>query len=457
MFGAVGDGITNDAEAIRRAHLFANINKEKVSLVNNKTYRITTLSEPIPIETDVDWGNSTFIIDDTVGQKDIIFYVRHIPDEDEEIKIITLKKDEKTFPVKNSVITLYNQHKKRFIRFGDNGGIGSPQCTTFYTDNDGNIKNYIPFDFDIISNYECKKIEQEPIHICGGHFITIANNEEQRYNYYYRGIKVLRSNTVLENITHEIQREGLQGAPYAGFIIVAGVYNVTLKDIKIQSHRTYYNGARPGESTGTPMGTYEIQINNSINVSLINVTQENIDDEFCWGPMCTNQCHNMNIIRCRLGRFDAHCGITNCYIYDTEIGWQGIKGVGWGEMIIKNCHIRSKSLFTLRFDYGSFWDGNVTIDNCIWETEGNNCYVINAYNYGLHDFGYPCMLPNVYINGLTTTADICIYNDYNDCNYENQLYEVKTPTEVVLKDIKAKSIKITENDAHFKDLNIIYK
>lgn len=80
MFGAKGDGKTNDYEAVRAAHTYAN------SLYNNtgitvtvfgekgKNYYISTTGSyeakksPVEIITDVDWQNCTFTIDDYADQ-----------------------------------------------------------------------------------------------------------------------------------------------------------------------------------------------------------------------------------------------------------------------------------------------------------------------------------------------------------------------------------------------------
>ena len=71
-FGAVGDGKTDDFDAIARAHAYANENGLDVLCNSGKTYYIgdtglnETESKPtVKIKTNVDWGNSTIIIDDS--------------------------------------------------------------------------------------------------------------------------------------------------------------------------------------------------------------------------------------------------------------------------------------------------------------------------------------------------------------------------------------------------------
>ena len=69
-FGAAGDGVTNDFEAIFAAHSYANEHKLPVKTDSSKTYyisdsRIDGEVRSIPIRTNTDFGDTKFIIDDT--------------------------------------------------------------------------------------------------------------------------------------------------------------------------------------------------------------------------------------------------------------------------------------------------------------------------------------------------------------------------------------------------------
>ena len=70
-FGAVGDGITDDYDAISRAHAYANEHGLDVVTDSSKTYYIgdtsideNTAKPTVIIKTNVDFGKSHFIIDD---------------------------------------------------------------------------------------------------------------------------------------------------------------------------------------------------------------------------------------------------------------------------------------------------------------------------------------------------------------------------------------------------------
>lgn len=226
--------------------------------------------------------------------------------------------------------------------------------------------------------------------------------------------------------------------------------------MNIQAHKTYYQWALPGEQSGTPMGTYVFQINESIDIKMKNIAQGNYKDKMCWGPMATSYCKKVELDNCQLGRFDAHLGVTNVKIFNSTIGWQGIKATGWGDLRIINTKVESTAMVTLRYDYGAFWNGDIYIQNCEWEPfdDTHYCKVINACNFSIHDFGYPCMGPrHLYIDGLLApNANMYIFGDYNNKCYDLNTYD---PTKYLAAyNIIAKNLQICENANHYPELEI---
>ena len=65
VFGAVGDGITDDLPAIVEAHAFANAHGLSVKTKPDATYHLGRRALTADIATDTDWGTSRFVIDDT--------------------------------------------------------------------------------------------------------------------------------------------------------------------------------------------------------------------------------------------------------------------------------------------------------------------------------------------------------------------------------------------------------
>ena len=63
-FGAKGDGETDDLEAIIKTHEYANKNRIPVIANNSAIYKISGKGKPVIIQTNTDFGNAEFIIDD---------------------------------------------------------------------------------------------------------------------------------------------------------------------------------------------------------------------------------------------------------------------------------------------------------------------------------------------------------------------------------------------------------
>ena len=124
----------------------------------------------------------------------------------------------------------------------------------------------------------------------------------------------------------------------------------------------------------------------------------------CWGIGGTNFCKNMEYIGCTLSRFDAHQGLYNGLIKDSTINFMELTGKG--EMIIDGMRWFSpgpgetyNSLIYLRSDYGSTWDGTVTVKNTVANVSEGDTYIF-SHNYANWDFGYTCHFPNLIIDGL---------------------------------------------------------
>ena len=65
-FGAIGDGVADDFEAIAKAHEYANEHGLPVKCNSGKTYYIgKSFTREIPVETNVDFGGSEIVIDDS--------------------------------------------------------------------------------------------------------------------------------------------------------------------------------------------------------------------------------------------------------------------------------------------------------------------------------------------------------------------------------------------------------
>lgn len=400
MFGAKGDGVTDDSEAIRAAHEYANANYAEVKTDPTATYYIGVMDKPIKVMTNVDFGASKFIVDDRELPlekiKVPIFRVESryqpIP-----LNIPSLKKNQIKIDVTlpcNCYVRVENSEKKQFIRFGLNQNNGSSQTDSFVVDGTGYILNSVIWDFEKVTYAMAFPIEPDTLTVRGGIFTSIANCAESKYNYHSRNLVINRSNTVVENIIHLVEGEGDRGAPYSGFICVESCACVTVRNCHLTPRKIYETIGSAGKPVR--MGSYAFSAGHVVNLTLDNVRQYNVMDRTRWGLMGTNHCKNITVNNCLMSRFDAHENVAGLTIKNTVLGHQCFNAIGHGVMLVENVTAYGSSFLNLREDYGSTWDGDVIFKNCTWYPDATvaNPTFIGGANAGNHGFGFPCYMPH---------------------------------------------------------------
>jgi len=409
-FGAAGDGVTDDFEAIVAAHDYANEHNLPVAADEGATYYIGEASGTAIIRTNTTWTGATFIVDDTSlipwqSSINTLFLV----DGDEYVSgfdIDSLEKGQKHLgfaPGEDLLVTVENDNVMMYKRKFQHANDGIPMSDTFIVDAEGNILSDIVWDFDTITSCKAKRIG-DPLVIDGGTFLFKVNRHDSE-SYFARNIKIIRSNTTVQNLTMKIIDEVDASSPYSGFITIIETAHITLKNVTLDAYKT----------TKTQIGTYALQINYSADVTLDNVVQGNdILDQGRWGIMNTNFCKDFVVKNSRLNRYDSHMGVTNCTIENSTIGANGVNLVGHGTFILKDSTVYNDCLIILRADYGATWDGDIYIENVDWYHSSSCPSVLYARNNSDHDFGYTCYQPhNIYIDGL----DIYEYNAPAGENY----------------------------------------
>ncbi|MBR5140315.1 MAG: hypothetical protein IKV16_04590 [Clostridia bacterium] len=439
-FGAVGDGKTDDFDAIAKAHAYANENGLDVVCSGDKTYYIgsTAINEKenkpaVKIKTNVNWGKSKFIIDDSgIASTDnaknaVIFFVCS----DYPVVTYTEENDTPTGLIKKinteggfkkditrldtgidykAMLDVTDANGRVYIRYGPNKNAGGAQSEIVCVDENGNIDPTTPFllDYKAISAIYAYRIEDTPITLKGGIFTTVANQAKEDYRYYQRNMVISRSNVTVDGLTYNIEGEGEHGDPYSAFLSISKCANVLIINSFFQAHK-YYMCVGSGGGSPVGMGTYAISASRSNNVVWKNCVQTNFFMEDgvtrrygIWGIMGSSYSKNLAYEDSILSRFDAHAGVYNSRIVNSTLS--SFRIIGGGDITIENCHIYTDTLIGLREDYGSTWNGrilvkDVTVHNGA-EAETNLVYG-QWYN---HDFGYKTYIPSeVVIDGLTLT------------------------------------------------------
>lgn len=447
-FGAVGDGKTDDFDAIFRAHEFANACGQTVKANSAATYYIGWHSpKQIIIKTNVEWGSAKFIIDDSEPlSADNLYWknynifvvksdyspVSYGAEELAQIPAENLKKTSTNIGMTfdyDAMLYVKWSGNKVYIRYGGNQNDGTDQQEVILVDRDGNINKDTPllWDYGALTSVVAYRIDDKPITVSGGIFTTIANQMPSLYNYYSRGINIERSNAVIRGVTHyitgEMTREkdgsAAQGAPYSAFIAVNRCNNVLVDDCVFSGHYTYNTMGTGG--TTVSMGSYDISSAHANNITWRGCTQANsITNSNLWGLHGSNFCKNLTLEDSEISRFDAHQGMYNATIRNSTLG-RFLNCIGAGTLLCENVtRICGADFLTLRSDYGSVWEGDMIIRNCTMQGYAHQTqdkptstiatlYLMTG-SWVAHNFGYKCYMPtNVKVENFTVTSRSTFY------------------------------------------------
>jgi len=478
-FGAKGDSKTDDIDPIAAAHAVANQYGLTVKADRGATYYISGKERTAVIRTNTDFGTAAFIIDDTeVQNRNASVFI--VSSALQPIKLKTIsslkrnqQKIEQSLPGA-CLITVTNSNVKRYIRFGLNQNNGVSQTDIFVVDKNGNLDLNSPiiWDFDQVTDITALPIDEKTLSITGGRFTTIANKAESKYTYYNRNIAIRRSHVIVKGLEHRVIGEGEHGAPYGGFINIGDCAYVTVKNSLLTGHKTYVTIGAAGKPV--TMGTYDILVNRALHISFVNCRQTNdINDKTYWGIMGSNFSKNLLYDSCTFSRFDAHMGVANATIRNSTLGHMGINAIGTGILTVENSTINSHSLINLRSDYGSTWQGEVFIRNCVFVPAGGkpiNSSLIGGANSSQHNFGYTCYMPeritieNLHINDSNHPESYqgpAIFSNFNpeikDSSYRETFPFVRTK-EVILRNVTIDSgmkLRLSDNLFLFKDVIVV--
>jgi len=478
-FGAVGDGIHDDFEAIIQAHEYANEQGLPVRAKDDATYYISGKAITAVVKTPTNFGKAHFIIDDrnVSNRATHIFHVKSDFDY-YPIQIDRLEQGQRRIDIPhegNLFVKVKNENKRVYIRYGANANDGTPQKDYFTVDKNGNIGTLMAWQFDEVTEALAKSTDDPPISIEGGTFTRIANRTtfEER-GYYRRGIRCNRSHVHFKNITHlikgEPEPEEHYSSPYAGFLAIDECFDVRIENVLFTPHRTYHffmeNGVR------NAIGTYDLHCAGAIALQLIRIGQTvDIMDNRYWGLMGTDFCKDMLLDGCRISRFDAHQGVHNVTMRDCEFGHVKMEVIGFGELLIERCKLHGNYFMLLRGDYGSFFKGNMTIRDSFWEaipTNGRATF-FNAHNGGTHNFGYICEMPrnvcleNVFIDdtAIDHESDVfALFNRYDAYFSKEKPFPYVATKHITLKNVQTKSgkpIQVFQDETLFEETTVTAK
>ena len=424
---------------------------------NGKTYYIgATGGESIIIKTSVEFGTAKFTIDDTwityTKDSNHEHYTERLTDifvvasdygrgyynaSNDTLGIIEklnarggVKKTDTALDLGlgyDAMLIPWNNQVQHYNRWGNHAGTagadangdgiidgsnrlvgGGSQGEIIILKADGTIDQSagLLFDIDNVSAYTLVRIDDTPITISGGTFTTKATQAHPGSDYanYARGIKIERSNVTIRGMKHYVTNEPQDYVcVYGGFVSCSYCNNFLMTDSVLTGRKNYKNN-----------GSYDIGGSYSNSMVFRNVTQSNFykdeandviytQDEY-WGIMGTNGCKNIEYHDCILSRLDAHAGVVNVVIKNTLI--RDIYLTGGGTATIEGTTVYNNRFISLRVDYGSIWDGDMLIKDCIQKIQNKADTTKVSIIHGEHynwEFGFNSIMPrNVVIDNYIT-------------------------------------------------------
>ena len=461
-YGAVGDGVHDDLEAIVKAHAAANAAGLPVMTREDAEYYIGGAALTAVIRTDVDWSTSRFVFDDRAVENitQPVFSVEPSY-QNQAPKLGPLRAGASNIgyaPGFPCFVQIYNDNVRQYIRQGLNQNSGNVMTDVVLVDADGNVDPSTPllWDFETVTRCFMRRCDEEPLTLRGGVFTTIANAATGTA-YYYRGIKITRSNTSVDSFEHYITGEGDVGQSYYGILDISNCNGVTVKNCVFTGHRTY---TKIG-SAGSPVsqGTYDLVVTACTSFTATDCVQSNdINDKTRWGVFASNYAKNILFERCSFSRFDAHKGVCNVTLIGCKLGHQGINLIGHGKALISGCTVYGTYFVNLRSDYGSTWNGDVEIVNCDYYPGNGNSkkpIIINGSNDGT--LPTSVIITGFVLHDSSGSETPYLFADLNP-NYKTATRPIGMPEKIEVNNftsVSGKRLELAKTPAMFPGVEII--
>ncbi|UCD50151.1 MAG: hypothetical protein JSW27_21810 [Phycisphaerales bacterium] len=397
MFGAVGDGENDDGVQIKLAHEYAN--RHGIPVINLSGEFWIKQSNNIVIKTNVQWGQTTFHIDERFNSRR---FPRFVVLNDEPTQTLKLGKETKAIllhrirpgvqiidelaPYAGCLISVEDANDRIGIRAGNYSKRGWAREELFYVEEEGRIIGDIAWTFKDFTSVRATPCNDVYLIIEGGRFYfsgdTPAGGSK---GYHHHGISIQRSRTIVREqwMGLEKGRRDVSIEPRTGFYVLRGVYDVTLENIRAMP----WEKNRRDRSKVVAHGTYGIGGARMLNCTFRNLTAEG--GWVAWGVFGTNLNKNFRVENCRLNRVDVHFHCWNLYISDCTIGFKGISVTGGGDLFVDDTTRHGNSFVSFRRDYGAKWDGRIRLRGCTLKPTSNGKVSVLSHQMADFDYQYP--------------------------------------------------------------------
>ena len=450
----------DDYYVIKAAHNCANkyhkpvvVTKAEYNIYKNKD----DTTSPIVIRTNTDLSNSTIYIHDesnvvfasSKNRQSLFEISSYSGCVKKELALSNLKEGATIKELAGSsngkFVKVYDRNHKVFIRSYKNGkgrSDGADATDAFKVDKNGKILDPMYWSY---SN------EKREVYMCDIPSDTLTFKNAYIYNivakvspmikyddtsYTRRGLKVGRSNVVINNIVHgylnsKNKKDFATTINYAyyGFFIIQNIADFTIKNSRVYALDSNYEN-------NSGASTYDLILNDVVKATIDNVVMydyyddgkltyfNDMDNQFnngkYWVVSATNRTKNVTWNNCFLNRIDGvHEGKMNSTIKNSKTG-KCITMLGKGNFTIANVAVyNSNSFMCLREEYGQTWDGTLTINGArLYPRNNDTSYIVNmGVTYGEDGYvfnnGYDLYLPKINVNNFRafTTDKVYVFNN----------------------------------------------
>lgn len=136
-----------------------------------------------------------------------------------------------------------------------------------------------------------------------------------------------------------------------------------------------------------------------------------------------------------------------------------------GALNVENTKVSSSNFIFIRNDFGSSWDGDIVIKDCVFSPLiiFEEVEIIRAINDGKWDFGYLCCMPKIVtFDGFIVHDENCIcdfvlylFSDFNDSHTGLEPFPYKTTQELHVSDFYSTvNYRITNNNYLLNNIKV---
>ena len=370
----------DDGEAIKAVHELAATSG--LPIVNVSGEYVIRDKRHIPITTNTDLGNSVFHID----EKELEGYpfVFRITSKFDEVEITppvsTLKKRQLEIPemaqFEGHVAIFEDENSAVGRRYG--GTSTKTKRDLSYIGQGGALDGEISWDYDQITKVIVKKVDETYLTFEGGNLVYSGYLTSPSSDYVHQGVLIERSKTIIKNQRVNYELVDASQATQYGLYQINRCYDVTFDKVDLPS-RSDTNGSSYGITAGL---VTKLQFKNMCNFATSGY----------WGVMGTNEIKDMSFDNCDLGRIDTHFHLWGLTIKDTRVN--SIHITGGGTLRTDRVEVRSNgtgsdaTFINFRDDYGSIWDGDISIENCKLRILNSGDFNAFALRFGAGDYDF---------------------------------------------------------------------